>query len=160
MDSASLASLAPSHTPQNLHRVFVYGSLLSDEVVHILLKRTPQSSAAVLNDLFFQGLTATELDILDAFEDVEYKRESTVEVSFNENSIYLPHWTLRRVRRRKQQRDSQRTKGFKHFLFAPTQIIPSSLSTNLTTCFKHRYLTRQPQNSSLLKSELPTSGLS
>ncbi|KAG7037578.1 hypothetical protein SDJN02_01206, partial [Cucurbita argyrosperma subsp. argyrosperma] len=56
MDSASLASLAPSlapsHTPQNLHRVFVYGSLLSDEVVHILLKRTPQSSAAVLNDLF------------------------------------------------------------------------------------------------------------
>ncbi|XP_022981676.1 AIG2-like protein D isoform X2 [Cucurbita maxima] len=108
MDSASLASLAPSlapsHTQQNLHRVFVYGSLLSDEVVHILLKRTPQSSAAVLNDFqrltikgrvypaiipvdgkkvsgkVLSGITDTELDILDAFEDVEYKR-STVEVS-------------------------------------------------------------------------------
>ncbi|XP_022940148.1 AIG2-like protein D [Cucurbita moschata] len=104
MDSASLASLAPSHTQQNLHRVFVYGSLLSDEVVHILLKRTPQSSAAVLNDFqrlsikgrvypaiipvdgkkvsgkVLSGITATELDILDAFEDVEYKR-STVEVT-------------------------------------------------------------------------------
>ncbi|CAI0376304.1 unnamed protein product [Linum tenue] len=86
------------------HKVFVYGSLMADEVVHVLLNRVPQSSAASLNNyhrfsikgrvypailpienksvsgrvLF--GLTHPELEILDTFEDVEYERH-TVEVS-------------------------------------------------------------------------------
>ncbi|RVX17596.1 AIG2-like protein D [Vitis vinifera] len=33
-----------SSAPQNLHAVFVYGSLLADEVVAVLLNRVPQSS--------------------------------------------------------------------------------------------------------------------
>ncbi|RVW17366.1 AIG2-like protein D [Vitis vinifera] len=40
-----------SSAPQNLHAVFVYGSLLADEVVAVLLNRVPQSSAAVLHNL-------------------------------------------------------------------------------------------------------------
>ncbi|XP_038897447.1 AIG2-like protein D isoform X2 [Benincasa hispida] len=104
MGSASLASLAPLHPQQNLHSVFVYGSLMADEVLRILLKRTPQSSDAVLNGYqrlsikgrvypaiipvdskkvsgkILSGIKNSEMDILDAFEDVEYKR-ITVEVS-------------------------------------------------------------------------------
>lgn len=34
----------------NLHSVFVYGSLLADDVVRVLLKRVPQSSSAILNN--------------------------------------------------------------------------------------------------------------
>lgn len=83
-----------------LHKVFVYGSLMDDEVVNMLLKRVPSSSSAVLPDyhrysikgrdypailpvqkekvngkvLF--GITDSELDVLDTFEDVEYERRS------------------------------------------------------------------------------------
>ncbi|KAL7165813.1 hypothetical protein ACSBR2_036643 [Camellia fascicularis] len=42
-------SMATSSNPQGLHQVFVYGSLLSDEVVRVLLKRVPQSSSAILD---------------------------------------------------------------------------------------------------------------
>ncbi|CBI20800.3 unnamed protein product, partial [Vitis vinifera] len=93
-----------SSAPQNLHAVFVYGSLLADEVVAVLLNRVPQSSAAVLHNFHrfsikgrvypailpvenkkvtgrvLLGVTDPELNILDTFEDVEYDRR-TVEVS-------------------------------------------------------------------------------
>lgn len=37
---------------QSLHNVFVYGSLLADEVVQVLLKRVPPSTLATLPDQF------------------------------------------------------------------------------------------------------------
>lgn len=40
-----------SSAPQNLHAVFVYGSLLADDVVAALLNRVPHSSAAVVHNL-------------------------------------------------------------------------------------------------------------
>ena len=46
-----------SSAPQNLHAVFVYGSLLADEVVAVLLNRVPQSSAAVLHNLSVSPFT-------------------------------------------------------------------------------------------------------
>ncbi|KAF6167323.1 hypothetical protein GIB67_043184 [Kingdonia uniflora] len=88
------------------HRVFVYGSLLSDEVVRVLLKRLPQSSPAILNGFHrfnikgrvypaiipvedkkvngrvLLGITDPELYILDTFEDVEYEKH-TVDVSLS-----------------------------------------------------------------------------
>ncbi|TYK31344.1 AIG2-like protein isoform X1 [Cucumis melo var. makuwa] len=104
MDSASLAARASLHPQQNLHSVFVYGSLMADEVLRILLKRTPQSSDAVLNGYqrlsvkgrlypaiipvtskkvsgkIISGIKDSEMYLLDAYEDFEYKR-ITVEVS-------------------------------------------------------------------------------
>ncbi|KAF5936409.1 hypothetical protein HYC85_027538 [Camellia sinensis] len=44
-------SIATSSNIEGLHQVFVYGSLLADEVVRVLLKRVPQSSPATLNGL-------------------------------------------------------------------------------------------------------------
>ncbi|KAJ0030992.1 hypothetical protein Pint_12658 [Pistacia integerrima] len=84
----------------NLHSVFVYGSLLADDVVRIFLKRVPQSSSAILNNYHrfsikgrvypailplenhkvtgrvLLGITDPELDSLDIFEDFEYERTS------------------------------------------------------------------------------------
>ncbi|XWS70619.1 hypothetical protein CRYUN_Cryun03dG0062500 [Craigia yunnanensis] len=95
-----------------VHNVFVYGSLLADDVVRVLLNRIPPSSAALLNGFHrfsikgrvypailpvpndqvigkvFLGITDPELHILDEFEDVEYRRTS-VEVSLLENSDKL-----------------------------------------------------------------------
>ncbi|WRX35071.1 Gamma-glutamylcyclotransferase [Theobroma cacao] len=93
------------------HNVFVYGSLLADDVVRVLLNRVPLSSAALLNGFHrfsikgrvypailpvqnhqvigkvLFGITDPELHILDEFEDVEYQR-SLVEVSsLNRNSV-------------------------------------------------------------------------
>ncbi|CAI0438817.1 unnamed protein product [Linum tenue] len=89
------------------HMVFVYGSLMADEVVHVLLNRVPQSSSAILNNYHRCGIkgrvypaiipmedksvegrvlceiTQPELEILDTFEAVEYERH-TVEVSLPE----------------------------------------------------------------------------
>ncbi|XP_028113138.1 AIG2-like protein D isoform X6 [Camellia sinensis] len=97
-------SMATSSNIEGLHQVFVYGSLLADEVVRVLLKRVPQSSPATLNGFHrfsikgrvypailpvekkkvigrvLSGITPLELHIFDIFEDVEYKR-CTVEVS-------------------------------------------------------------------------------
>ncbi|KAL7165812.1 hypothetical protein ACSBR2_036643 [Camellia fascicularis] len=105
-------SMATSSNPQGLHQVFVYGSLLSDEVVRVLLKRVPQSSSAILDGFHrfsikeriypaiipvenkkvtgkvLLGITLPELDILDTFEDVEYNR-CTVEVSLMDGSQKL-----------------------------------------------------------------------
>ncbi|KAF9615685.1 hypothetical protein IFM89_026067 [Coptis chinensis] len=86
--------------PQSSHIVFVYGSLLADEVVSVILKRVPHSSPAILdgyrrfsvegrvypaitpvedkkvNGKVLFGITDPELDLLDAFEDVEYERNT------------------------------------------------------------------------------------
>ncbi|XP_050264389.1 AIG2-like protein D isoform X1 [Quercus robur] len=99
------ASANPVGVPvQHHHNVFVYGSLLADDVVKVLLKRVPPSSSAILHSFHrfsikgrvypailpvenkkvtgkvLFGITNPELDILDTFEDVEYERR-TVEVS-------------------------------------------------------------------------------
>ncbi|XWS72877.1 hypothetical protein CRYUN_Cryun02cG0077600 [Craigia yunnanensis] len=95
-----------------VHNVFVYGSLLADDVVRVLLNRIPPSSAALLNGFHrfsikgrvypailpvqndqvigkvLSGITDPELHILDEFEDVEYRRTS-VEVSSMESSDKL-----------------------------------------------------------------------
>ncbi|CAL2234458.1 unnamed protein product [Prunus armeniaca] len=92
---------------QSLHKVFVYGSLMAEDVCRVLLNRVPQSSPAILkgyhrysikgrvypailpveNDKvtgkLLLGITDPELHILDEFEDVEYER-NTVEVSLVE----------------------------------------------------------------------------
>ncbi|XP_073116395.1 uncharacterized protein [Elaeis guineensis] len=96
------AAAAASTLP--LRNVFVYGSLLADEVVQVVLKRVPPSSPAVLHHhrrfsikgrvypailpvenkkvtgKVLLGITDRELDVLDTFEDVEYERRA-VEVS-------------------------------------------------------------------------------
>ncbi|KAI3698455.1 hypothetical protein L2E82_42011 [Cichorium intybus] len=88
----------------NGHSVFVYGSLLADDVVQVLLNRIPQTSPAILNGYYrfsikgrvypaiipvenkkvtgrvLFGLSATELDILDTYEDEEYDKRA-VDVS-------------------------------------------------------------------------------
>ncbi|XP_062163215.1 AIG2-like protein D isoform X2 [Alnus glutinosa] len=97
---------------QSVHNVFVYGSLLADDVVKVLLKRIPPSSSAILNGFHrfsikgrvypailpvenkkvtgkvLFGITNPELDVLDTFEDVEYERR-TVEVFVTDNSEKL-----------------------------------------------------------------------
>ncbi|KAK9741663.1 hypothetical protein RND81_03G120400 [Saponaria officinalis] len=102
------------------HNVFVYGSLLADEVVQVLLNRLPSSSPAILPNFHrfsiknrvypailpvdhksvlgrvLMGITDPELTILDVFEDVEYVRDS-VEVSLVDNSkklqVYAYVWS-------------------------------------------------------------------
>ncbi|KAI0518882.1 hypothetical protein KFK09_006319 [Dendrobium nobile] len=105
--TATVAESAAASLP--LHNVFVYGSLLADEVVNALLKRMPPCSPAILNGYHrygikgrvypailpveskkvigrvIKGVTDAELHVLDAFEDEEYKR-STVEVFLNDDS--------------------------------------------------------------------------
>lgn len=99
-------------TQNQNHNVFVYGSLLADEVVRALLNRVPPSSPATLSDYHrfkikgrvypailpvqskkvtgrvLLGISGVELDILDEFEDVEYTR-TEVDVFFTENSENL-----------------------------------------------------------------------
>ncbi|XP_078175894.1 AIG2-like (avirulence induced gene) family protein isoform X3 [Carex rostrata] len=91
------------------HNVFVYGSLLADEVVHVLLTRAPSSSPALLPNFqrvsirgrvypailsaqnntvtgkVLKGLTDAELEMLDKFEDKKYIRKS-VEISLLDTS--------------------------------------------------------------------------
>ncbi|KAF8036701.1 hypothetical protein BT93_C2420 [Corymbia citriodora subsp. variegata] len=92
--------------------VFVYGSLLADDVVGALLKRVPPSSPALLPDFHrfsirgrvypailplpkhtvsgkvLMGITVPELEVLDTFEDVEYTR-TTVQVTLLDTSDKL-----------------------------------------------------------------------
>ncbi|XP_078175895.1 AIG2-like (avirulence induced gene) family protein isoform X4 [Carex rostrata] len=94
------------------HNVFVYGSLLADEVVHVLLTRAPSSSPALLPNFqrvsirgrvypailsaqnntvtgkVLKGLTDAELEMLDKFEDKKYIRKS-VEISLLDGSEKL-----------------------------------------------------------------------
>lgn len=48
------------------HNVFVYGSLLADDVVRVLLNRVPQSSPAILHDLYVFGALSLSLSPLPA----------------------------------------------------------------------------------------------
>ncbi|KAH7284649.1 hypothetical protein KP509_34G064300 [Ceratopteris richardii] len=94
------------------HNVFVYGSLLADEVVSTLLRRLPTTYPAFLSDFHrfsikgrnypailpakgdkvlgrvLFGLSDNELSILDDFEDEEYLRKS-VEVQRLEDGSKL-----------------------------------------------------------------------
>ncbi|XP_071692188.1 AIG2-like protein D isoform X3 [Rutidosis leptorrhynchoides] len=96
--------------------VFVYGSLLADNVVQLLLNRVPQTSPAILNDYHrfsikgrvypairpvenkqvtgrvLIGLSATELDILDDYEAEEYDKR-VVNVSLLDTSEVLQAYT-------------------------------------------------------------------
>ncbi|XP_021819270.1 AIG2-like protein D [Prunus avium] len=109
MSAMSSVAMAQS---ESLHKVFVYGSLMADDVCRVLLNRVPQSSPAILNGYhrysikgrvypailpvendkvtgkLLLGITDPELHILDEFEDVEYER-STVEVSLVDSSDNL-----------------------------------------------------------------------
>uniref|UniRef100_A0A0A0LM13 Putative gamma-glutamylcyclotransferase n=1 Tax=Cucumis sativus TaxID=3659 RepID=A0A0A0LM13_CUCSA len=107
--SPAVVSAPDSDQSNSLHNVFVYGTLLADDILRVLLKRIPQSSSAVLHGhqrfsvrgrvypailpvenervtgkvLF--GITNPELYILDMFEDVEYEK-SVVEASLLDGS--------------------------------------------------------------------------
>ncbi|KAL8504357.1 hypothetical protein ACS0TY_022906 [Phlomoides rotata] len=89
-----------SSSPSPISTIFVYGSLLADDVVRVLLGRVPPSSPAILPHFqrfsikgrvypaivpgedkkvtgkVLLGITPPELHILDEFEDVEYERAS------------------------------------------------------------------------------------
>ncbi|KAK2446173.1 AIG2 (avirulence induced gene) family protein [Trifolium repens] len=108
----SVVGVGGVSTQNQNHNVFVYGSLLADEVVRALLNRVPPSSPATLSDYHrfkikdrvypailpvqskkvtgrvLLGISGVELDILDEFEDVEYTR-TEVDVLFTEKSENL-----------------------------------------------------------------------
>ncbi|KQK17418.1 AIG2-like protein D [Brachypodium distachyon] len=91
------------------HTVFVYGSLMTDEVVSAIINRVPPSSPALLLDhhrfnvkgriypailpveskkvagKVIMGVTDAELILLDAFEDFEYVRRR-VQISLTDTS--------------------------------------------------------------------------
>ncbi|KAH6790956.1 AIG2-like induced family protein [Perilla frutescens var. frutescens] len=105
-----------SSVPTPISNVFVYGSLLADDVVRALLGRVPSSSPAVLPHhkrfsikgrvypaivpvedkkvvgKVLLGITPPELHILDEFEDVEYER-ATVDVLVKDDSEKLEAYT-------------------------------------------------------------------
>ncbi|CAL9233791.1 unnamed protein product [Arabidopsis halleri] len=92
-----------------MHSVFVYGSLMADDVVRLLLNRIPQTASATLPDFHrfsikgrvypailpakadkvtgkvLFGITDHELNVLDEFEDIEYERED-VQVLLTDSS--------------------------------------------------------------------------
>ncbi|PWA73091.1 AIG2-like family protein [Artemisia annua] len=100
----------------NNNNVFVYGSLLADDVVRVLLHRVPKNSPATLHGYHrfsikgrvypailpvenkkitgrvLLGITAPELDILDKFEDYEYEKK-LVNVSLLDTSEVLQAYT-------------------------------------------------------------------
>ena len=91
------------------HSVFVYGSLMAEEVVTAILKRVPASSPALLTNYHrfnvkdriypailpvenkkvagkvMMGISDAELIVLDAFEDFEYVRRR-VQISLTDTS--------------------------------------------------------------------------
>ncbi|XP_027354758.1 AIG2-like protein D isoform X2 [Abrus precatorius] len=98
------------------HNVFVYGSLLADEVVHVLLKRVPSTAPATLQHYHrfkikdrvyptilpvqnkkvtgrvLLDISGVELDILDEFEDVEYTRRD-VEQNSEKLRVHAYVWS-------------------------------------------------------------------
>ncbi|XP_019242305.1 PREDICTED: AIG2-like protein D isoform X1 [Nicotiana attenuata] len=104
--------MASTANSQSVFNVFVYGSLLADDVVHALLKRVPPSNPAILHNYHrfsikgrvypailpvenkkvtgkvLLDITVPELNILDIFEDIEYER-TTVDVSLMDSSKTL-----------------------------------------------------------------------
>ncbi|XP_062224097.1 AIG2-like protein D [Phragmites australis] len=107
-----MASPPPASAAGGPHNVFVYGTLMAEEVVRVLLGRAPPSSPALLpdhqrfsikgrvyptilpvnsheaNGKVFRGVTDRELNVFDMFEDEEYVRK-TVEVSLADTSEKL-----------------------------------------------------------------------
>ncbi|MCL7022825.1 hypothetical protein MKW94_014537 [Papaver nudicaule] len=101
---------------QNHHNIFVYGSLLADDVVRSVLYRVPQNYPAILDNFkrfsiegriypailpeentkvtgrVLLGITDSELDLLDKLEDDEYER-STVDVSLIDTSKKMQAYT-------------------------------------------------------------------
>ncbi|KAL6629815.1 hypothetical protein ACP70R_029580 [Stipagrostis hirtigluma subsp. patula] len=101
-----------SPAPAGPHSVFVYGTLMAEEVARLLLGRAPPASPALLPDhrrfsirgrvypailpvpggavhgKVFRGITDEELHVFDKFEDEEYARK-TVEVSLADSSEKL-----------------------------------------------------------------------
>jgi len=90
-----------------LGSIFVYGTLMAPEVVQTLLRRLPNAtpalvkgfvrhpvrnhvfpglleddSTSVTNGIFYEGLSSTEVQRLDWFEDVEYTRRDV--------TVFLP----------------------------------------------------------------------
>ncbi|KAK4774371.1 hypothetical protein SAY86_009306 [Trapa natans] len=89
--SASYRSAVSDAAGQQVvvHNVFVYGSLMADDVVRSQVQHQRASLTSnpsrsqeerQLNGRVLMGITYPELDILDAFEDVEYERRD-VEVA-------------------------------------------------------------------------------
>eukprot|EP00250_Pteridium_aquilinum_P013396 c21315_g1_i2 orf=273-719(-) len=98
-----------------VHNVFVYGTLLANEVVSALLQRIPPSSAAFLPDFHrysikgrvypailpangdkvlgkvLFGLNDQELKLFDDFEDVEYRRQIVEPVLLEDSSKVQSH---------------------------------------------------------------------
>ncbi|KAB2629552.1 AIG2-like protein [Pyrus ussuriensis x Pyrus communis] len=111
MSGGAMSSVVANGGGQShsLHKVFVYGSLMAEDVCRVLLNRVPLSSPAILNGYdrysikgrvypailpvenkkvagkVLLEITDPELHILDEFEDVEYER-SSVEVSLMDSS--------------------------------------------------------------------------
>ncbi|CAN4075799.1 unnamed protein product [Withania somnifera] len=107
-----MASCTTNNPHQSMFHVFVYGSLLADDIVRALLKRVPPSNPAILHNFHrfsikgrvypailpvenkrvnrkvLLDITVPELNILDAFEDFEYER-TTVDVSLMDSSKIL-----------------------------------------------------------------------
>nr|CAB3468935.1 unnamed protein product [Digitaria exilis]CAB3471363.1 unnamed protein product [Digitaria exilis] len=103
---AATAPAADATKAGGPHSVFVYGSLMADEVVRAILNRVPPAAPALLPNyhrfnvkgrvypgilpvdskkvagMVLMGVTDEELQLLDAFEDVEYTR-TRVEISLN-----------------------------------------------------------------------------
>ncbi|KAL8267045.1 hypothetical protein R6Q59_004389 [Mikania micrantha] len=96
--------------------VFVYGTLLANDVVQVLLNRIPQTSPAILHGYHrfsirgrvypailpaenkkvtgkvLTGLSAAEIDVLDMYEDEEYDKR-VVDVSLLDTSEVLQAYT-------------------------------------------------------------------
>ncbi|KAM0915330.1 hypothetical protein ACQ4PT_010935 [Festuca glaucescens] len=106
-----MAATTPAATTAagGAHSVFVYGSLMADEVVSAILNRVPASCPALLTDYHrfcvkdriypailpverkkvagrvIMGISDAELIVLDAFEDYEYVRRR-VQISLTDTS--------------------------------------------------------------------------
>ncbi|KAI3692327.1 hypothetical protein L6452_32141 [Arctium lappa] len=114
--TVGVSSCGNANGSNNGYNVFVYGSLLADDVVRVLLHRVPQNSPSTLHGYHrfsvkgrvypailpvenkkvtgrvLLGITAPELDILDKFEDVEYEKK-VVDVSLLDKSDVLQAYT-------------------------------------------------------------------
>ncbi|CAL5060340.1 unnamed protein product [Urochloa decumbens] len=110
-----MAAPPPAAAATGPHSVFVYGTLMAEEVVRVLLGRAPPSSPALLpghrrfslrgrvypailpapgyavSGKVFMGLTNRELHVFDMFEDEEYVKK-TVEDTLEKSLAYAYIW--------------------------------------------------------------------
>ncbi|GJS63384.1 AIG2-like protein D [Tanacetum coccineum] len=102
--SSSTVNPVTVSSVNNNNNVFVYGSLLADDVVRVLLHRhrfsvkgrvypaiLPVENKKITGRVLL-GITAPELDILDKFEDYEYEKK-LVNVSLLDTSENLQAYT-------------------------------------------------------------------